>query len=199
MEVSNDQLGLIWPNKSFTLLYQLFTPTSLLVCLHITNTEVTLIKRLFPIVLTFLLVAPLLLAQDSESNNPQPANIGGVWQISWQGRSDSEQATMQIQQDGSILSGTFQGFGGTSPLSGEIAGNNISFSVQLQGRPITLAFTGTVDGDAISGTFQPQGGNGGPGGPGGPGGGQGNRSWSGVRQQGNSGQSEPKESRDEDD
>lgn len=155
-----------------------------------------MIKQLLPIVFIFLLAAPGLLAQDAESNNPQPANIIGAWQISWQGRGGSEQATVQIQQNGSNLTGTFQGFGGSSPLIGNIAGNKLSFSVQVQGRPITLAFTGTVDGDAMSGTFQPQGGNGGPAGPGG---GNGNHPWSGVRQQGNSGQSEPNESRDEDD
>jgi hypothetical protein len=154
------------------------------------------IKRLYPIVFICLLAAPLVLAHDSESNNSQPANIGGAWQISWQARSGSQQATMQIQQDGSKLSGTFQDSGGSSPLTGNVAGNNVSFSVQIQGRPMTLAFTGTIDGDKMSGTFQPQGGGGGRGGRGG---GQKNHSWSGVRQQGNSGQSGPEESQDADD
>jgi uncharacterized protein YndB with AHSA1/START domain len=141
-----------------------------------------LIKRLYPIVFTLLLAAPLLLAQDSGSNNSQPANVGGAWQISWQGRNGSQQATMQIQQDGSKLSGTFQDAGGSSSVTGSIAGKNVSFSVQIQERPVALAFTGTIDGDKMSGTFQPQGGGGGRGGRGG---GQGNHTWSGVRQQGN--------------
>jgi hypothetical protein len=154
-----------------------------------------LIKRLYPIVFTFLVAVPLLLAQDSESNNSQSANVGGAWQISWQGRSGSQQGTMQVQQDGSKLSGTFQDSGGSSPVTGSVAGNNVSFSVQIQGRPVTLAFTGTIDGDKMSGTFQPQGGGGGRGGHGG---GQGNHSWSGVRQQGNPGQSGSEQSQDED-
>jgi len=61
----------------------------------------------------------------------------------------------------------------------------VFFSVQVQGRPLTLAFTGTIEGDKMSGTFQPQGGSGGGGGRGGRGGGQGNHTWSGTRQQGN--------------
>jgi hypothetical protein len=89
---------------------------------------------------------------------------------------------MQIQQDGSKLSGTFQDAGGSSSVTGSIAGKNVSFSVQIQERPVALAFTGTIDGDKMSGTFQPQGGGGGRGGRGG---GQGNHTWSGVRQQGN--------------
>jgi hypothetical protein len=154
------------------------------------------IKRLYPVVFVCLLVAPLLLAQDSESNNSRPANIGGAWQLSWQGRGGSQQATIQIQQDGSKLSGTFQDSGGSSQLTGSVVGNNVSFNVQVQGRPMTLAFTGTIDGDKMSGTFQPQGGGGGRGGRGG---GQGNHSWTGVRQQGSGSQGEPEQNQEEDD
>ena len=143
-----------------------------------------MINRLYPIAFTFLLAAPLLLAQSTDSNNSQPADIGGAWRISWQGRGDSQQATMQIEQDGTKLSGTFQDSGGSSPVTGNIAGNNVFLSVQIQGRPMTLAFTGTIDGDKMSGTFQPQGGSGGGGGRGGRGGGQGKHTWSGARQQG---------------
>src|ERR1700691_4426531 len=162
--------------------------------------EVNLIRKLYPIVFICLLAAPLLNAQNSESNNSQPANIVGAWQLSWQGRGGSQQATVQIQQDGSKLSGTFQDSGGSSsPLTGSVAGNNISFSVQIQtGRTITLAFTGTIAGDKMSGTFQPQGGGGGRGGRGG--GGRGSHSWSGVRQQRNSGrQAEPSQGHDDED
>ena len=143
-----------------------------------------MIKRMYPIALICLLAAPLLVAQDSESNNAQPANIGGSWQLSWQGRGGSQQATIQFQEDGSKLSGTFQDSGGSSSqLTGSVAGNNVSFSLQVQGRrTMTLAFTGTIDGDKMSGTFQPQGGGGSRGGRGG---GQGSHTWSGVRQQGN--------------
>ena len=154
-----------------------------------------MIKRLFPIVLVCLLAAPLLLAQDAQSNQSPSSNIGGAWQVSWQGRDGSQQATMQLQQDGSKLSGTFQGPRGSSPVTGSVDGSNISFNVQMQGRrgAMTLAFTGTIDGNKMSGTIQPQGGREGHGG------GQGNRSWSAVRQQGSSGRSEPAQRNDEDD
>jgi hypothetical protein len=154
-------------------------------------------KRRYPIIFVCLLAAPLLLAQDSESNNSQPPNIGGAWQLSWQGRDGSQRATVQIQQDGSKLSGTFQGPRGSSALTGSVNGNNISLSVRMQGRrTVTLAFTGTIDGDKMSGTLQPQGGGGGRERRGG---GQGNHSWTAVRQQGNSGRSAPAQNQDEDD
>jgi len=102
-----------------------------------------MIKRLYSIVFVCLLAGPLLLAQDSESNHSQPVNIGGAWQLSWQGRDGSQQATIQIQQDGSKLSGTFQGPRGSSQLMGSVSGNNVSFSVQMQRhRTITLGFYG---------------------------------------------------------
>ena len=152
-----------------------------------------MIKRLFPIVLVCLLAAPLLLAQDAQSNQSQSSNLGGAWQLTWQGRDGSQQATMQIQQDGSKLSGTFQGPRGSAPLTGSVDGNNISFNVQMQGRrgAMTLAFTGTIDGNKMNGTLQPQGGREGHGG--------GSHSWSAVRQQGSSGRSEPAQHQDEDD
>jgi hypothetical protein len=90
------------------------------------------IKRTYPIALICLLAAPLLVAQDSEPNNAQPANINGSWQLSWQGRGGSPQATIQLQEDGSKLSGTFQDSGGSSSqLTGSVAGNNVSFSLQV--------------------------------------------------------------------
>jgi hypothetical protein len=115
-----------------------------------------------------------------------------------QGGGGSQQATIQIEQDGSTLSGTFQDWRGSSQLTGSIDGNNVSFSVQVQGRrTITLAFTGTIDGDKMSGTVQPQSGGGEHGARGS---GQGNQSWSAVRQEGKSGrQSEPAQNQDEDD
>lgn len=148
-----------------------------------------MIKRLYPIVLVCLLAAPLLLAQDSEPNNSQPANISGAWRLSWQGRGGSEQATIQIQQDGPKLSGTFQGPRGSSSLTGSVDGNNVSFSMQMQGRRrVTLAFTGTIDGDKMSGTLQP------------PGGGQDNHPWTAVRQQDKSGgHGQPEQHQDEND
>lgn len=161
-----------------------------------------MIKRMYSIALICLLAAPLLLAQDSESNNAQPTNIGGAWQLSWQGRGGSQQATIQFQQDGSNLSEMFQDSGGSSSqLTGSVTGNNVSFSLQIQGRrTMTLAFAGTIDGDKMSGTFQPQGGGGGGGGGrGGRAGGQGDHSWTAVRQQGSGRQTQPESNQDEDD
>src|ERR1700733_5446275 len=65
--------------QNFTWLYQLFTPCKSPGVFAWKNEfpEANVIKRLHPIVFVCLLVAPLLLAQDSESNNSQTTNIGG--------------------------------------------------------------------------------------------------------------------------
>src|SRR5271168_3310002 len=103
--------------------------------------------------------------------------------MSWQGRDGAKQGTLQLQQDGSKLTGTLDGDRGSVPVTGSVDGNDISFSTQSQGRrTFTLVYSGTVDGDKISGSFQPQGGQGGAGGGGHRGGSQQNRSWTATRQ-----------------
>jgi hypothetical protein len=61
---------------------------------------------------------------------------------------------------------------------------------------MTLAFTGTIDGDKMSGTFRPQGGGGGRGEHAG---GEEDHSWTAVRQQGSGRQSHDESNPDEDD
>jgi hypothetical protein len=134
-------------------------------------------KRLFG---TVLLILPLMLSLRALADDAI-ANVDGNWQVSWQGRQGTQQATLQLKQDGSNLSGTFQGPGGSSSVSGTIHGNNVSFTAQFEGsRSATLVFAGAVDGDKMIGTFQAQGGGGGGRSNRGS---QGSHSWTGTRQQ----------------
>ncbi|WP_158822500.1 hypothetical protein [Granulicella sp. S156] len=57
---------------------------------------------------------------------------------------------MQIKQDGSSLSGTFQAPRGSAKLTGNLQGNQISIDVKAMMKK--FSFTGTVDGDKMSGT-----------------------------------------------
>jgi hypothetical protein len=133
-----------------------------------------------------MVLALCSLAQDQSSST----SVAGNWQMSWQGRQGTQQGTLQLQQDGSKLTGTLEGPRGSAPITGNLDGNNVSFQAELKGRrgSITLAFTGTLDGDKMNGTFQPQGGHGGRGRRGqGEGGGQQSRTWSATRQSSGSG------------
>jgi hypothetical protein len=128
-----------------------------------------------------------LLAQDAAQSDSQTANVAGKWTMSWQGRDGAKQGALQLQQDGSKLTGTMDSDRGSVPVTGTVNGSNISFSTQSQGqRNFTLVYTGTVDGDKMTGTSQPQGGQDGGHGGGHHGGGQHNHSWTATRQAGNS-------------
>lgn len=156
------------------------------------NLELTVnqfLRRAVFVVVPLLFVVALSAAQDSAGGG-QAAAVSGLWQISWQGRRGNEQGTLHLQQDGSKLSGTFEGQRRSSALTGSIQDKEVSFNVQMQGRrTMTLAFKGTLEGDKMSGTFQPQGegGGGGYGGHGGHRGGNENHSWTATRQKGQSG------------
>ena len=81
-----------------------------------------------------------------------PENVTGTWQMSWQVRLGTARATVQLKQDGSKLSGTFQEMGVSSRLSGTIQGKNISFDVDFPGpRPYTIEFIGNIDGEKMNG------------------------------------------------
>ncbi len=89
-------------------------------------------------------------AQDAAQDSNAPS-ITGSWQLSFTSpQGDQRQASLQIQQKGSKLTGTFQGQRGSAPLSGSIQGNQVSLTVKAGGRAISLS--GTVDGNKMSGT-----------------------------------------------
>ncbi len=101
----------------------------------------------------FLIVVPLFaltaclsaVAADSPVADQTP-NLAGNWQMSWQARLGTEQATILLKQDGARLSGTFRDAHHSSSLTGTIEGKNVSFEVEFQGaRPYTIAFNGTIE------------------------------------------------------
>jgi hypothetical protein len=81
------------------------------------------------------------------------ATISGGWKMSFTDASGAtRQGTLQIQQDGSKLNGTFSGARGSFALSGNVEGSQVSITVTAMGRK--LSFSGTVDGDKMSGTTE---------------------------------------------
>ncbi len=90
------------------------------------------------------------LAQDASKDAAAPADLSGSWQMSWTSQDGTpRQASMQIKQDGSKLSGSIDGQRGTAPLSGKPDGDQVSLSMKLRRRHVS--FSGTVAGDKISG------------------------------------------------
>jgi hypothetical protein len=77
-------------------------------------------------------------------------SISGNWQISWTGRRGPTQATLQLTQNGSKLSGSIEAERGTVRVSGTVNGDQVSFTAKMPKR--TLTFSGTVAGNKMSGT-----------------------------------------------
>ena len=82
-----------------------------------------------------------------------PAGVG-VWSIEMNTPLGAMPATLTMNEDGS---GSMEADGmGGAPLSGiTFDGNSVAFSADIdaQGQSITLDFSGTVEGDSLSGEF----------------------------------------------
>lgn len=99
------------------------------------------------------ITAPNMEAQGAVQDSQDASDLSGSWQVSWTAkRGGQRQATLQLKQNGSKLSGTFEAARGSVAASGSVHGNQISFTVKMPKRKVS--FTGTVDGDKMSGTTE---------------------------------------------
>jgi hypothetical protein len=96
----------------------------------------------------FLAVASVAPAQD------KPANVAGSWTINVSGETGNAKQTMTLTQDGGKITGTFKGPRQSGTIDGTVEGNNIKFHVTAG---IPLDYTGTVDGDSMSGKMSGRG------------------------------------------
>ena len=86
----------------------------------------------------------------------QDAKVAGSWDLSASGRDGNVMTqTLTLQQDGTKLTGTLKGQRGEAPVTGTISGNNISFSVtrSTPNGDMKIDYAGTVNGDAMKGTY----------------------------------------------
>jgi hypothetical protein len=79
----------------------------------------------------------------------------GTWKLSMQTPIGERKSTLALQTAGGALTGKLTGEEGnaTDIYEGKLDGNNASWKADIKNpMPLTLAFTGTVDGAKISGT-----------------------------------------------
>lgn len=89
-----------------------------------------------------------------------PTNLSGVWNLTIEAMGQSLPATLNLNQQGSTLSGTLQtSFTGVSTIrEGKVSGENFSFSLELNlgGNQVEITFIGRVAGNQINGSIQSQ-------------------------------------------
>jgi len=95
-----------------------------------------------------LLLACIATAADT------PARVAGTWNIKVSGEGGSANQTIELQQDGGKIIGTFKGPRQSGSLEGTVDGNNIQFHVKAR---VPLDYTGTVDGNTMKGTMSGRG------------------------------------------
>ena len=87
------------------------------------------------------LCAPAVVAQSAPV-------LTGKWQLSCTGRrGEVRQISLDIEQQGSTLSGSYSGGRRSGQLNGSLQGNQLSF--ELAGRRGSAAFSGTTDGSTL--------------------------------------------------
>lgn len=91
-------------------------------------------------------------SQAASQDNGATSNLSGTWQVSFTGKRGNRQATMQLKENGSKLSGSFEGERGSAPVNGSLNGSQISFTVKMPRREVS--FTGNVDGNKMSGSTE---------------------------------------------
>ena len=89
------------------------------------------------------------------------SDISGVWLLNVESPMGREDIVARFEQTGAALSGAMNTKGVDVPLSGGVNGDAVQFDMtfDVRGNPLTLKYTGTVDGDAMEGTvnFGPMG------------------------------------------
>lgn len=88
----------------------------------------------------------------ADGQDSSAASVTGSWQLSFTDpQGNARQASLQLQQDGSKVSGTFQGQRGSGAVTGSVQGNQVSMTVKGRGGR-EMSFSGTVDDSKMSGT-----------------------------------------------
>jgi hypothetical protein len=108
-------------------------------------------------VATFTIAATLLVAcasTPSQPKQPKGANLSGEWVLTTESQVGTQDALMTVRQTGRALAGTISGQMGTVDLAGSANGPAVTFNFTLnvQGKDLKLAYSGTVEGDTMKGT-----------------------------------------------
>jgi hypothetical protein len=127
------------------ILSRLIAPLGALIC----NLEEIMQNRISvgKVLAIFMLLAVVASAAAAQD---KPANVAGGWTVNVSGDTGNAKQTIVLTQDGGKITGAFKGPRQSGTIDGTVDGNNIKFHVTAG---IPLDYTGTVDGDSMSGTL----------------------------------------------
>jgi hypothetical protein len=97
----------------------------------------------------FLMMTPLLLTA-------QEVDISGDWELTSEMRGREITQNLKIVQDGEKITVTMEGRMGEQTGEGTIKGNKVEWSITMntQRGDFTITYTGTVEGDTMTGEAQ---------------------------------------------
>ena len=83
-------------------------------------------------------------------------SIDGKWEITINSPMGAQKARLELTASGNSLTGTQHAQGASQPVAnGKVAGNNVSWSANITSpMPMTLEFSGSVDGDSLKGSVK---------------------------------------------
>lgn len=92
-------------------------------------------------------------APSASPSGTSAIDITGIWALQVTTPQGSGSPTATIKQEGEKLIGHYKGVFGDAPLAGQIKGTAFTFraTVTVEGNPVTLTYTGTVEQNAMSG------------------------------------------------
>ena len=125
-------------------------------------------KKLITLAAVVLAAAGIVSAQQAQQPKPEakpetqaPAGVAGKWILTVETQNGTMNPTLDLKVDGKKLTGTITGPQGDAPLTGELADNKLTFSINVQTNNgnMKIDFAGTLKADGtLAGTMAfPQG------------------------------------------
>lgn len=90
-----------------------------------------------------------------EPEEPPAADVTGTWAMEVEGEMGSFEVDLELEQEGASFEGSASGQFGTLDVDdGLVSGTDVSFTIVVDagGETLELSFTGTVEGDTMSGS-----------------------------------------------
>ncbi|MGH7023614.1 MAG: hypothetical protein ACREEB_08500 [Caulobacteraceae bacterium] len=82
-------------------------------------------------------------------------SVDGAWKTTINSPMGVQEGDLDITSSGDSFTGTMKGRMGEQPISGKVDGDTLTWSAQITSPfPMTLEFTVTVSGDAMSGSVK---------------------------------------------